>query len=275
MGSLIGKVAYVKSNTTFDAVYSAFLTQFGTSAATIHNGLSGIQGGAVNEFYHMTSAEHAGTGTGNFVRETAPTLKGAMALDKASTIAVDNAGVKTFGWQDNTAAFILKGSGANNPSWALFRNGIYGYFFSPNTLHEVWSTFHILHDYAIGTSLYPHIHWSPNTTSTGTVRWGIEYTVAKGHQQGASSTFPASTTVYVEQTVSAPSQYQHFVAEVSLANAIPPTNVEPDSVIMIRFFRDAAHPNDTFPDAVMGMFGDLHYQVNTLSTINKAPNFYA
>ena len=61
---------------------------------------------------------------------------------------------------------------------------------------------------------------------------------------------------------------------VPQADAIPSTNLEPDAVIQIRFFRDAAHPNDTFTDAVMGMFGDLHYQVGTFSTLNKAPNFY-
>lgn len=65
------------------------------------------------------------------------------------------------------------------------------------------------------------------------------------------------------------------LAETSLADAIPSTNLEPDSVILIRFFRDSAHANDTFPDAVMGMFGDIHYQTSTISTLNKTPNFYA
>lgn len=30
-----------------------------------------------------------------------------------------------------------------------------------------------------------------------------------------------------------------------------------------------------YPDAVIGMFGDIHYQTSTISTLNKAPNFYA
>lgn len=200
-------------------------------------------------------------------------VAGNIILSNTTKFGVNN--TTTYGWRDNTAAFIAKGSGANNPSWGVFRNGIYGYTFSASTMQEVWANFHVDHDYAAGTVLYPHIHWSPTTTSTGTVRWGIEYTVAKGHQQGASSTFGTTTTIYVEQVISTNSQYQHFVSEVSLADAIPSTNVEPDTVIMVRFFRDANHANDTFPDTVVGIFGDLHYQVNTLSTINKSPNFYA
>jgi len=113
----------------------------------------------------------------------------------------------------------------------------------------------------------------PTTTATGVVRWGIEYSVAKGHQQGAASTFPATTTVYVEQTISTASQWQHFVAEVSLANAIPSTNIEPDSVIKCRIFRDAAHVNDTAGE-IHAWQADMHFQVGRLSTLNKAPNFY-
>jgi hypothetical protein len=42
--------------------------------ATLHNDLAGLQGGTSNEFYHLTSAEYTGTGTGNFVRASAPTI---------------------------------------------------------------------------------------------------------------------------------------------------------------------------------------------------------
>jgi len=39
-----------------------------------HNGQDGLQGGTTSEYYHLTSAEYTGTGTGNFVRATSPTL---------------------------------------------------------------------------------------------------------------------------------------------------------------------------------------------------------
>lgn len=58
LGSLIGFVIYEKSAVAFDDVESAFTQQFASSAATIHNGLAGLQGGAVGEYYHLTSAQH-------------------------------------------------------------------------------------------------------------------------------------------------------------------------------------------------------------------------
>ena len=180
-----------------------------------------------------------------------------------------------YGWNDIISEVVLKGSGAGDPAWANFRDGMYGYSFSASAMKETFHRFHILHDYATGTVLYPHIHWSPNTTSTGVVRWGFEYSVAKGHQQGAGSTFGATTTVYVEQSVNTSSQYQHFVAEVAIGDAIPATLVEPDSLILMRIFRDAAHVNDTFPDAVFAWMADIHYQSSRLSTKNKAPNFFS
>lgn len=39
-----------------------------------HNDINGIQGGSTTERYHLTAAEHAGTGSGILVRQTSPSL---------------------------------------------------------------------------------------------------------------------------------------------------------------------------------------------------------
>jgi len=39
-----------------------------------HSELESLQGGTAAQYYHLTSAEYTGTGTGNFVRATSPTL---------------------------------------------------------------------------------------------------------------------------------------------------------------------------------------------------------
>lgn len=39
-----------------------------------HNSLTTIQGGTSAEYYHLTSSEYTGTGSGDFVRKTAPTF---------------------------------------------------------------------------------------------------------------------------------------------------------------------------------------------------------
>jgi hypothetical protein len=174
------------------------------------------------------------------------------------------------GWDDITADLSAgKAVGANAPTWATLRDGISAYEFSKTIMNEIWITFHIKHDYKEGTNVYPHIHWTTNsTTATGTVRWGFEYTVAKGHDQAA---FPASTTVYVEYTFSANKQYQHFISEVTDAQAFDA--FEADTLVLMRIFRDAAHANDTFDDTVFGLTADIHFQGDRKFTENKAPPF--
>lgn len=179
-----------------------------------------------------------------------------------STLTFDG----TPGWDDMIGSLAAGNTtNTNDPTWAAFRNGIYAWRFSATALNEVWISFHINHEYAPGTVIYPHIHWSTAGTNTGVVRWGIEYTVAKCYDQEA---FPASSTIYLEQAASAV-PYQHQIVEVDLANTIPTTHLETDAVILMRVFRDGAHANDTCTDPAFGLFCDLHFQKRAFSTPNK------
>jgi hypothetical protein len=175
------------------------------------------------------------------------------------------------GWRDNIVELKVDSSSPNAPTLNPFRGGILAWSFPAGEMTEAHSAWHIDHDYALGTKLYLHVHWSPKTASLGTVRWGFEYSVAKGHQQQA---FPATTTVYVEQT-SLGVDHLHYVTEVSEANAIDGAalGIEPDTVILVRMFRDGGHVNDTFPDEAFVSFIDLHYQADRATTPFKAPNF--
>ena len=175
-----------------------------------------------------------------------------------------------YGWDDITADLSSGKPGATSPTWAAFRNGIYAWQFGASTDDELFITFHIKHDYAEGSKVYPHVHWSPNTTSTGTVRFGMEYTIAKGHDQEA---FPATSTIYVEETLSSNKQYQHFVTECSDAQAFDA--YEADTLILMRIFREGSHANDTFPDGIFALTADIHFQVDKQVTPNKAPPFTA
>jgi hypothetical protein len=172
-----------------------------------------------------------------------------------------------YGWRDIIADITVRGAGSNSPSWGTFRDGINAYQFSATVMNECWLTFHINHDYAPGTPVYLHVHWSSPGTSTGNVVWGFEYSIAKGHQQMA---FPTSTTVTVTQA--SPGQYYHNVAEIS--TGIGSGQLEPDSLILVRVYRDASNGADTNTDAVSVFCSDIHYQASRFATKNKAPNFY-
>jgi hypothetical protein len=140
---------------------------------------------------------------------------------------------------------------------------------------EVFYNVHINHEYVMGTKVYLHVHWNNgNTTSVSTIGWGFQYAVTKGHQQQAMST--TGTTVYVSHTMLG-TQYMHYVSEVSDTFAVPATNLEPDSIISVRLFRDSANAGgtgDTYTGSVWLLFVDCHYLSNSGGTTNKAPSFY-
>jgi hypothetical protein len=175
------------------------------------------------------------------------------------------------GWRDNIISLEVQVGDNSAPNLVTWLGGIKRYAFPTNKMTEASGVWHIDHDYSPGTALYPHIHWTIATANTGTVRWGFEYTIAKGHQQQA---FSAPTTIYVEQA-SLGVANMHYVAEVSQAQAIPGALIEPDTLIVVRIFRDPTHPNDTLEAAVIGLCLDMHYQTDRMATLNKAPNFYA
>lgn len=193
-----------------------------------------------------------------------------------SEVSIDgqNTSIKSnnqFIWKDEKASFVIKSTtGVNNPNWGLLYGNFEGIIFPNNKLSQVWVDFHIDHDIAMGTKLYPHIHWMPLTNNIGYVRWGFEYIIAKGHGQ---SQFPTtSNIIYVNHTVPENSQYRHMTTEVPEVDGILSSEIEPDSVIKMRIFRDGV--NDTHGSNVHGWQSDIHYQIGQLGTINRAPNFF-
>lgn len=174
-----------------------------------------------------------------------------------------------YGWSDMTADLSAgKAVGANAPTWSAWNGGVMdAYAFDAATMNEMWITFHPNHDIIEGSLYYPHIHWMPNTTSTGVVAWKVDICTAKGHNQAAFNTTPV--TVDLADTVTSNSQYMHRIVEASTGIAMP----EVDSLIMIRVYRDAADASDTFPDAVFGLTVDIHYRKGKFATKGKRPDF--
>lgn len=175
-------------------------------------------------------------------------------------------------WDDLIAHFVVKEyTGANSPAFDVYLGNFKGPIFRSGTMNQAWTDFHIKHDIALGTVLYPHVHWLPLTNKLGRVRWGIENIVAKGHGQQA---FTAPVTIYVEQNITVASKGVHFITEATTADAIPSIYIEPDTAIKARVFRDGGHARDTYKDSVHAWCCDLHYQKIRYGTIRRSPDFY-
>lgn len=182
------------------------------------------------------------------------------------------------GWKDEKSDIIVRGTGANDPVWSqIGATDFYGYAMVGTgvTLKQFWSNVHINHDYRIGTPIYLHIHWIPETNGTGNVKWNISVALAKGHNQQA---FNFSAPYIFSIIQAAPGiLHQHMIAEINDTNAktlFDSGRIEPDTVLHCRVWRDPADADDTYGAIAYVDFFDAHYQVSRFATKNKAPNFY-
>jgi hypothetical protein len=173
------------------------------------------------------------------------------------------------GWKDNIVMLNLgQSGGVAEPDFEDFINGMKQWAFSPSTIEELYITFHIDHDYKPDSAVFPHIHWTPSSNATGVVRWGIDISRAKGHSQEA---FNTNTTIYIEQEAGGVDR-MHHVAEYA-TGIFGGGDLEPDTVLICKVFRDATHPNDTYPDDAFGIACDLHYESDRNATPQKTPDF--
>lgn len=235
---LAGKFTTLNGTATTDA------SVLGTAGTVLAGGLS--------------VAKQVMTGTGLVIPKTTNT---GIKIDTSSP---------AFGYNDMLGEINVRGSGANDPTFAAYgATAFFAYSFSATVMQQFWIIFHVPHDYVPGTDIYLHVHWSnaAATPNTGNVIWGFEYSYAKGYNQQA---FPASTTVTVTQACPA-TRYQHNIAETA---AITISGMEVDGLLMCRIYRDAAAGGDTCSDAVFAHMADMHYQSTGVPTKNKNYPFY-
>ena len=149
-------------------------------------------------------------------------------------------------------------SGNSKPDLVEFRNGIYSQVFGVGAQPtEVFFVRHILHDIKKDSDLTFHVHWANNeATPTGAVKWNIDYTIARGYGVG---TFGIPVTVSSVQTVGA--QYVHMITDDDdmTINGTGHPEVEPDSIIVGRIWRDTNDIEDTFVGDAFLLHADVHF----------------
>ena len=261
-----------------------------TQTAKPNDNAKDVSANAWNEAHSVSglgtaAAANIGTGAddvaaGNHGHTSLPglTLTDDLTLPASPGTAILITG--TNGWHDLLGPISIRDTNApTNPGYNIFRGGLRAYQFTVND--EVFVEFHVPHDYAPGTDMYIHAHWShaATTVTGGSVTWAFEITYAKGHNQAA---FQAPVTAPVLQTAST-TQYRHMIAETQMSAATPSVaqidtdNIEVDGLILVRCFLQAnamTVSGGGVPEPFLHMV-DIHYQSTGLTTKNRAPNFYA
>jgi len=152
--------------------------------------------------------------------------------------------------------------GLRDPSLEKFKDndagsyGVYAYHFDPDSNEEVHFSVQLSHAWKEGTTIHPHIHWSPTTSGTDDVLWGLEYAWSN-----INDTFPTNTTVISVSTLASGIPYHHQIASFP---TISGTGKTLSSMLMCRLFRWADHGSlDNYDaDAALLEF-DIHFEINS------------
>lgn len=209
-----------------------------------------------------------------------------LILDKASGngIKIDSA-TPTFGWRDLLGDQFSKNTGGTKPTLVTYNGAVDAWQFSDGD--EAFLTFHIPHDYVIGTDIYLHIHWSQNNAGAtgGTIDFKYFAIYAKGHNQASGSAFTGTpitalfSSININDGESGLLQYQQHITEVIISGAVASGSLfdrddfEPDGVIEMTLEMDANNLTGTPSDPFIH-YADIHYQSTNIPTKQKAPDFY-
>lgn len=203
-----------------------------------------------------------------------------LVMNKASTggIKVDTT-TPTFGFADLLGDQFSRNTGGTKPTLTSYNGDVRAWQFGAGD--EAYLSFHIPHDYVLGTEIFIHIHWSHNSTTVtgGTLTFKATSIYSKGHAQAAFQSTPAVGTF---TGTASTTQYMHIISETSYSDSTP-TGIqldtdllEPDGVIEMTFEMDANNITSSaaVPDPFIH-YVDIHYQTTGLiGTKDKVPDFY-
>ncbi len=203
-----------------------------------------------------------------------------LVLNQASGVGIKvNNGTPVFGWRDIIGQITPKATGAGSPTRTVYAGAnLAEYAFVANDVVDM--EFHIPHDYAPGTDLYFHVHWSHNGTNiSGNAVFTMYWSFAKGHNQANFPAEKTQTITYATTNIATTPQYRHRVDEVQMSTSggsaalLDSDAIEVDGLVLVQL------KLTTLPTITGGSLFvhtcDIHYQSTNVATAGKAPNFYA
>lgn len=156
----------------------------------------------------------------------------------------------------------VKATGANQPTLAAFTGGCQLYKFIGTGLNhqEVFFSVQLPHKMRENTTIYPHVHWAPDTAAAGNVEWGLEY-----EWRNIGEAYTGTTTIYTGAIAAPGVAKQSSIAPFS---GITPsaTQGEISSILCCRLFRDPTRANDTYAADAWLLGFDIHVQVDSLGS---------
>lgn len=177
---------------------------------------------------------------------------------------ISSAGNMTFGgtatyWDDLFCGGLnVKLGGSADPTLTTFIGGVKLYSFPDGSMKEVFATFQMPHNWKIGSTISPHVHWAASTTNAANCRWGLEY-----EWQDNGDTFAGTTTDYIAVAGSGTAKK----AQISDFTYISGAGISAlGSVLVCRIFRDGGNGADGFTGDAFLLGFDIHIECDSLGS---------
>lgn len=173
------------------------------------------------------------------------------------TSIINNSEPNEYVWDDERVPVTSTRSAASAPGFAAFPSGenTFTHLFDKTSEEQLFFTLQIPHKWMTGTNLYPHVHWAPTDSDTGSVVWGLDYSWAD-----INGTFGANTTITVTDAGDGTAN-KHQLAEFSEIDGSGISGVS--SMLVGRLYRDATNGDDDYnADAALLEF-DFHIKIDS------------
>jgi hypothetical protein len=237
--------------------------------APLHTGTTGIfTGGLQSALGNFTSTLTGTTGlfTGGLKGQTIHSDKN-LYHGYTGLYVLGDPTTNSYGWKDNVGQIIVRATGAGNPTWTqIAASSFWAYKVAIND--AFWGFFHINHDFLVGSSIFPHVHYLTDGTNVNTVKWQYEITQAAGYSTEA---YNLTGTTKTSETGATGIAYTHYISETTGYTGV---GLVTDAVVMVKYTRIANGGTDN-TDGVFVTMIDLHYQSDRISTKNRNSPFYS
>lgn len=169
-------------------------------------------------------------------------------------------------WDDLRIAGSSVRLGVTSPTLAAFgpSGDIRALRFDSGQHDEIYFEIQMPHAWKEGSNIYPHVHWSPVSTTTGNVVWSLDYTWAN-----INGTFGAPTTMNSDAAAAGGVAWVHKLSTLKdgSGNAyIDGTGKTLSSMIMCRLHRNAGAGSDTLAADVAFLEFDIHFEVDSFGS---------
>ena len=130
-----------------------------------------------------------------------------------------------------------------------------GWLFASGATEQLWVIGQMPHTYKEGSAIYPHLHWEPTNTNTGSVAWRIYY---KWVNIGGTDAEP--TDVLSDYDPGNGTAYMH---QLSSLGSISGTGMGVSSMITIKLQRVGGIGSDTYNADCLFKEFDIHYEIDS------------